>query len=77
MQDFISSEITRSILEQTLMIFGSVKEGILEILDERLGSFCAEAFATLALTLFLSARFVLVELPCFLERRSLLSVGDG
>ena len=29
MQEFISLEITRSILEQTLLIFGSVKEGIL------------------------------------------------
>ena len=39
MREFISAEITRSILDQTPVIFGSVKEGILEILDERLGAF--------------------------------------
>ena len=41
MREFISSEIKRSILEQTPMIFGSFKEGILEILDERLSAFRA------------------------------------
>lgn len=33
MREFISSEITRNTLEQTLVIFGMVKEGIMEILD--------------------------------------------
>ena len=42
MWEFISSEITRGILEQTLVIFGSIKEGILEILDERFGTFPTE-----------------------------------
>ena len=31
--------INHGILEQTPVIFGSVKEGILEIMDERLGAF--------------------------------------
>ena len=45
MQEFISSEITYIILEQNHMIFGTVKEGILEILDERLSSFRSETMA--------------------------------
>ena len=45
MREFISCEIMRSILEQTLVIFGSVKEGILEILDEWLSTFHAEIVA--------------------------------
>ena len=42
MWEFIQSEITRNILEQTPMIFGTVKEGIMEILEERLGEFHTE-----------------------------------
>ena len=42
MWEFISSEITYNILEQTSMIFGTIKEGILEILDERLSAFWYE-----------------------------------
>ena len=38
MQEFILSKIARSILEQTLVIFGTIKEGIMELLDERLGN---------------------------------------
>ena len=38
-REFISSEITRNILDHTLVIFGLVKEGILEILNERLHAF--------------------------------------
>ena len=33
-------EITRSILDQTLVILGTNKEGIVEILDECFGAFC-------------------------------------
>lgn len=44
-RDFISSEITCSILEQTHVIFGMVNEGILEILDEQLSAFRAEIMA--------------------------------
>ena len=36
MREFISFEITCNILEQTHKIFGAIKEGIMEILDERL-----------------------------------------
>ena len=42
---FISAEIMRNIREQTPFIFGSVKEGILEILDDRLSAFLAEVVA--------------------------------
>ena len=45
MQEFISSEITCSPLEQTPVIFGLVKEEILEILDECLGAFYDEVMA--------------------------------
>ena len=45
MREFISTEIICSILDQTPVIFGAVKEGILEILDERLGAFRAEIVA--------------------------------
>ena len=38
-REFISSEITCNILDQTLVIFGMIKEGILELLDERLSAF--------------------------------------
>ena len=39
MWGFILSKINRGILEYTPMIIGTVKEGIMEILDERLGAF--------------------------------------
>ena len=45
MREFISSKITRNIIDQTPMIFRTVKEGILEILDERLGAFRTEMAA--------------------------------
>ena len=44
-REFISSEVTRNILDQTPMIFGSAKEGILEHLDEKLGAFRTEIAA--------------------------------
>ena len=47
MREFVSAEITRGILDQTPVIFGTVKEGILEILDERLGAFRTELMAML------------------------------
>ena len=40
MREFVSAEIMRSILDQTPVIFGMVKEGILQILDKRLEPFC-------------------------------------
>ena len=39
LREFISSDITRNILEKTLVIFGTIKEGIMEVLAECLGSF--------------------------------------
>ena len=42
MCEFISLEITRSILEQALVNFNTIKEGITELSDERLGAFHAD-----------------------------------
>lgn len=39
MWEIISSEIKCSILEQNLVIFGTIKKGIMEILDECMGAF--------------------------------------
>ena len=44
-REFISSEITCCILDQTPVIFGTVMEGIMENLDERLSSFHSEMVA--------------------------------
>ena len=41
-REFISAEIMCSIIDQTPVIFGSIKEGILELLDSRLKAFRAE-----------------------------------
>ena len=45
MLEFILSEITRSNLDQNPMIFVTIKYVIMEILDERLGTFCTEMSA--------------------------------
>ena len=37
--EFIASEIMRGILESTPIIFGSIKEGIVELMEDRLRSF--------------------------------------
>ena len=50
MREFISSEITRNILEKTYVIFGTIKEGIMEILDEHLGAFRSEMVGACTLT---------------------------
>lgn len=39
MCEFIMSEITRGIIEANLVIFGTIKKGSMELLDERLGVF--------------------------------------
>ena len=44
-REFLSSEITRIIIDQTPVIFGSIKEGILEMMDERLSTFRTEMAA--------------------------------
>ena len=36
LREFIASEITRGILESTPIIFGSIKEGIVELMEDRL-----------------------------------------
>ena len=45
MREFISSMINRNILEHTPVIFGTIKEGIMEVLEERLGSIHFEMVA--------------------------------
>ena len=37
--DLITTEVTRGLLDATPMIFGTIKEGIIEIMEERLRSF--------------------------------------
>ncbi|XP_052621903.1 uncharacterized protein LOC111883756 [Lactuca sativa] len=39
LREFIASEITRGILEATPVIFGSIKEGIIELMGDRLRAF--------------------------------------
>ena len=39
LHEFIASEITRGILESTPIIFGSIKEGIVELMEDRLRVF--------------------------------------
>ena len=39
LREFIASEITRGILESTPIIFGSIKEGIVELMEDRLRAF--------------------------------------
>ena len=39
LHELVASEVTRGILDATPVIFGTVKEGIMEIMEERLKSF--------------------------------------
>lgn len=39
MREFVSSDITRGVMEHSRMIFGTIKESIMELLDELLGAF--------------------------------------
>ena len=39
LHEFNASEITRDILEATLVIFGSIKEGIIELMEDCLRAF--------------------------------------
>ena len=39
LREFIASEITRRILDATPVIFGSIKEGIVELMEDRLRAF--------------------------------------
>ena len=45
LRELITAAVTRGILEVTPIIFGMVKEGIMEIMEERLRSFTAELAA--------------------------------
>nr|KAJ0188621.1 hypothetical protein LSAT_V11C900471890 [Lactuca sativa] len=45
LHDLITAEVTHCILDANLVIFGTVKEGIIEIMDERIRSFQAEIAA--------------------------------
>lgn len=47
MQELISSEITGGILEQTDVIFGMIKDGIMELLDEHMCIFRTKMVAML------------------------------
>ena len=39
LRELIAVEVTRGILDATPMIFGTIKEGMMDILEERLRSF--------------------------------------
>ena len=39
LREFIASEITRGILDATPVVFGSIKEGIIELMEDRLRAF--------------------------------------
>ena len=39
LREFIASEVTRGILNATLVMFGSIKEGIIELIEDRLRIF--------------------------------------
>ena len=42
LRELVAAEVTRGILDVTLVIFGTAKEGIMEIMEQRLGSFRVE-----------------------------------
>ena len=42
LRELIIAEVTHDILDASLVIFGTVKEGIMEIMEEQLRSFQAE-----------------------------------
>lgn len=48
MQEFISSEITRGIIDANSMIFGSIKEGIMELMEDRLKAFKSDMATSLS-----------------------------
>ena len=39
LREFNTSDITRGILDMALLIFGSIKEGIIELMEDRLRAF--------------------------------------
>ena len=75
MREIVSAEITCDILDQTPMIFGTVKEGILEILDERLGAFCIELMAMLEARTLTFREFRACGAPDYLRARDPIASG--
>ena len=76
MKEFILSKIICSIMDQTPMIFGTVKEGILEILDETLGAFHTKMAAMMGRTRSHSGSSKIVELQTIMGLGTpLLAVG--
>ena len=62
-REFLSSEITRTILEKTPVIFGSIKEGILDLMEERLSTFRAEVAAMMGSRTLTFREFRACEAP--------------
>ena len=73
MREFISSEITYSILKQTLLIFGTIKEGIMEVLEECLGSFRSEIVAITVAHTFTFCEFQACRAPKFFRKEPIAS----
>ena len=71
--ELISSEITHRILEQTSMIFGSVKEGIIQTLDERLGIFRIEIMAIMGVRTVSFSEFLALGAPEFFGEKHLIA----
>ena len=75
MREFVSAEITHNILDQTPVIFGMIKEGILEILDERLAAFRTEMMAFLGARTFTFQEFRACEAPYYHGARDPIASG--
>ena len=54
LHEFIASEITRGILESTLVIFGSIREGIIKMMEDRLRAFRSDMTPSQSRTRMLS-----------------------
>ena len=76
-REFISSEITCSILDQTPVIFGTIKEGILELLDERLSAFHTEVAAMMGPHTLTFREFKACGAPDYHGLRAPLRALDG
>lgn len=63
--------------KKTLVIFGSLKEGFVEIVDEHLGALCAEFMAIVGARTLLYVSFMLVELLHSREEGTSLLVRRG
>ena len=52
MREFIPSEVTCSIIDHTPMILSEIKEGIIEICDERPSALCTEIMIKICTLMF-------------------------